>query len=477
MTVSKAGKVSGQSNLAVGTHDVDSIIKYNNNNSEVRSGDRFWIAVMDAVKTGDVTKNLGDTFTADSLKTEVLNKVDVRKGNIPAAWGSTPNPDYATTKKIVNPSTGQETSVPTTPGTHAVTVRVTNNQGRYKDVVVNVTIPNPNQAPTVTINSTATNVQINDGSVPKAIFVFGKNQGTTEDINGATGTSPVADPAKATRKVAEMADADGTIASIGYHDTKNDRFDLASATDPSTTDPAKYGNLGDDDDLSVNTNGNLTGHLIYGPGAKSTRLLKVTDNGGATTNSDTFLVLGYTDKVADPNSPVAKVNGIKPTAEEIFAKMAIDVNSSYPTAVPNGLVIPTDQYRREIVGYRTAAGQPTTAVTSADGLPETGDYEVRVKTTNIYGQEIFNWVRVDHDNNQLPTISQIGTESGRLYSNNETNRYLFVFGKTEGTTETETGATTAAPAVNKANAKPDATIVMTDDGSIASIAYDDLSGT
>ncbi|HFR3539516.1 TPA: YSIRK-type signal peptide-containing protein, partial [Streptococcus suis] len=150
LTVSNAGKVSGQSNLAVGTHNVDSIIKHNNNASEVRSGDRFWIAVMDAVKTGDITKNLDDTFTADSLKTEVLNKVDVQKGDIPEAWGSTPNPNYATTKKIVDPNTGAEVGVPTTPGTHPVTVRVTNNQGRYKDVVVNVTIPNPNQPTTGT---------------------------------------------------------------------------------------------------------------------------------------------------------------------------------------------------------------------------------------------------------------------------------------------------------------------------------------
>ncbi|HEL1973937.1 TPA: YPDG domain-containing protein, partial [Streptococcus suis] len=107
---------------------------------------------MDAVKTGDVTKNLGDSFTADSLKEEVLNKVDVQKGNIPQDWGSasSPNADWVTTKKIVNPSTGAEVTVPTTPGTHAVTVRVTNNQGRYKDVVVNVTIPNPNQATTGT---------------------------------------------------------------------------------------------------------------------------------------------------------------------------------------------------------------------------------------------------------------------------------------------------------------------------------------
>ncbi|HEL2052748.1 TPA: hypothetical protein TY426_002404, partial [Streptococcus suis] len=147
-----------------------------------------------------------------------------------------------------------------------------------------------NTPPTVTINSTPTNVSIDSGSVPNAIFVFGTNQGTTEDINGATGTSPVADPTKATRKVAEISDADNdAIDSIVYHDTKNPRFDLASATDPDANNP--------NDALLVNQDGYLTGHLIYGPGAKSTRRLDVTDSRTATTNSDRFMVLGYTDKV------------------------------------------------------------------------------------------------------------------------------------------------------------------------------------
>ncbi|HFI0177621.1 TPA: YPDG domain-containing protein, partial [Streptococcus suis] len=144
LTVSTEGKVSGQTNLSVGTHNVDSIINYDNS-SEVRSGDRFWIAVMDAVKTADVTKSLGDTYDANSLATEVLNNVEVQKGNIPENWGSAdaPNADWVTTKTIVDPATGAETTVPTTPGTHVVTVRVTNNQGRYKDVPVTVVIPAP----------------------------------------------------------------------------------------------------------------------------------------------------------------------------------------------------------------------------------------------------------------------------------------------------------------------------------------------
>ncbi|HEM6138556.1 TPA: hypothetical protein ACGPAJ_002311, partial [Streptococcus suis] len=108
-------------------------------------------------------------------------------------------------------------------------------------------------------------------------------------------------------------------------------------------------------------------------------------------------------KVAD-TTPVAKVNGIQPTEAEILAKLDIDVNSAYPNAVPSDLEIPTSQYTREIVGYRLV-GSTDTVASDAAGLPTTGDYDVRVKTTNIYGQEIFNWVRVDHDDNQLPTVT------------------------------------------------------------------------
>ncbi|HFI0420191.1 TPA: YSIRK-type signal peptide-containing protein, partial [Streptococcus suis] len=469
-TLNNAGEATGTPSVdagfysrAVDVTDNKGVVTRVFQNSASTGDQRYHTYILDTTtNTEDTRVVLTQGQTLESRAADIVGKVIVNSGN-----GSS-NVEAANAKKyrkVIVP--GQSLSAAGGPQT--IMVRVITASNVYKDVPVYITAPPANQAPTVTINSTETNVDV-DGARNQAIYVFGLSGTTTEDINGATGTSPVADPAKATRKVAEMADTDGTISTVAYHDTSNPRFDLASATDPNTNNP--------NDALLVDNNGYLTGYLIYGPGAKSTRRLDVTDNGGATTSSSTFKVLGYTDKVADPNSPVEKVNGIKPTAEEIFAKMAIDVNSRYTSAVPSTLVIPADQYRREIVGYRTAAGQPTTTVTSADELPETGDYEVRVKTTNIYGQEIFNWVRVDHDNNQLPTISQIGTESGRLYSNNETNKYLFVFGKTEGTTETETGATTAAPAVNKANAKPDATIVMTDpDGSIASIAYDDLSST
>ncbi|NQM27733.1 LPXTG cell wall anchor domain-containing protein [Streptococcus suis] len=323
-----------------------------------------------------------------------------------------------------------------------------------------------NQAPTVSVNSTPTNVPIDSGSVPNAIFIFGTNQGTTEDINGATGTSPVADPTKATQKVAEMTDADGTITRIGYNDVKTSgRFDLASATDPNVNNP--------NDALLVNTDGYLTGHLIYGPGAKSTRRLEVTDNGGAMTTSDSFMVLGYTDKVSDTTA-VGLEYGVRPTLTDITAKMAIDVNSSYPTAVSSDLVVPETQYTREVVGYRMVGSTDVTAVTSADQLPATGDYEVKVKTKNIYGQEIFNWVSVDHTDNTPPTVTINSTPTNVPIDSGSVPNAIFVFGRNQGTTEDINGATGTSPVADPTKAtRKVAEISDADNDAIDSIVYHD----
>ncbi|HEL9630769.1 TPA: YSIRK-type signal peptide-containing protein, partial [Streptococcus suis] len=251
LTVSNAGKVSGQSNLAVGTHNVDSIIKYNNT-SEVRSGDRFWIAVMDAVKTADVTKSLGDTYDANSLATEVLNNVEVQKGNIPENWGSAdaPNADWVTTKTIVDPATGAETTVPTTPGTHEVTVRVTNNQGRYKDVVVNVTIPNPNQATTATDK--------------KPLYVFNNTAIKTVDPGTNVDTSTTDDKVN-------------VVTLVDPQDINSVAVTRESDVGTAVFNPASIG-------ITIDTDGNASGTPKVDAIGVYSRGLTVTDGTGATTN-------------------------------------------------------------------------------------------------------------------------------------------------------------------------------------------------
>ncbi|HFI0379928.1 TPA: Ig-like domain-containing protein, partial [Streptococcus suis] len=359
----------------------------------------------------------GETIPLDVDKTNTTDSITIDAKN-GAGEITITSDDIPSGKQLVNSVTQRQVYA----RTRIVALDSTINSATDTNVVNLYFVPYtaaPNQAPTVTVNSTPTNVQINDGAVPNAIFIFGLNQGSTEDIDGKTSTSPVADPKKATRKVAEFADADGTIASIVYNDLKNDKFDLASSTDPSATDP-KYAELGEKDALLVNTDGYLTGYLIYGPGAKSSRMLKVTDNGGATTNSDSFMVLGYTDKVADTTA-IAKEEGVNVTADEIYSKLAIDVNSSYPNAVPSTLEVPTDQYTREIVGYRTVSTSGTTVTkgattaATASTLPTSGTYEVRVKTTNIYGQEIYNWVTVKYTDTTAPEApSVVANENGSV---------------------------------------------------------------
>ncbi|MGQ7367826.1 Ig-like domain-containing protein, partial [Streptococcus suis] len=466
------GKLEGTFDHTAGGFYSRRAIVTDNAGSTTKSNVFFTYAYTDKeTDTTPVEKTNGSTVT----ETEIYSKLAIATTsdayqntdyNVPTV----PETEYA--RSIVGYRTVGSTDVteatvdtlPTT-GEYEVRVKTTNIYGQeiYNWVTVNYAEP-ANQAPTVTVNSTATNVPIGDGSVPNAIFVFGTNQGTTEDINGATGTSPVADPTKATQKVAEMADADGTISSIVYNDLKNDRFDLASSTDPDVNNP--------NDALLVNTDGYLTGHLIYGPGAKSTRRLDVTDNSGVTTNSNTFMVLGYTDKVAD-TTPVAKVNGIQPTEAEILAKLDIDVNSAYPNAVPSDLEIPTSQYTREIVGYRLV-GSTDTVASDAAGLPTTGDYDVRVKTTNIYGQEIFNWVRVDHDDNQLPTVTVNSTPTNVQINDGSVPNAIFVFGTNQGTTEDINGATGTSPVADPTKATQKVAEIADADGTISSIVYNDL---
>ncbi|HFI0403352.1 TPA: YPDG domain-containing protein, partial [Streptococcus suis] len=366
------------------------------------SDDRYVTYILSATADSNaIVFNNGQS--ADARKQAVLDKVVVGSGTASSVVEAG---DKKYKKYIVDPATGQEVPLPTAAGDHTVTVRVVTASNVYKDVPVTITNPT-NRPPVVTPITDETNVNV-DGEKSQAIYVFGINQGSTEDSNGATGTSPVADKNKATRKVAEISDPDGTISTIQYHDLRNTVPDLASGQGST---PA----------LTVSKDGYLEGKLIYGPGAKSTRRLDVTDNGGAKTESTSFKILGYTDKLANTTA-IEKAFGARPTTQEIFSKLTIDVNSSYPNAYPADLEIPADQYTREVVGYRTITtsngtetkGDLTTA--TADTLPTSGSYEVKVKTKNVYGQEIFNWVRVNHAEN-TPTTA---TDKQTLYVFNNT---------------------------------------------------------
>ncbi|HFU4376168.1 TPA: Ig-like domain-containing protein, partial [Streptococcus suis] len=314
-----------------------------------------------------------------------------------------------------------------------------------------------NESPEVsTIGSDGTQLYP-DRSTNKYLFVFGTTEGTTETETGATSTAPGFNKDNAA-VVTTMTDADG-INSISYDDA-------SIVENPQTS-------LGSN--LILGTDGKLEGTFDHTAGGFYSRRAIVTDNAGSTTKSNVFFTYAYTDKETD-TTPVEKTNGSTVTETEIYSKLAIATTSdAYQNTDYNVPTVPETEYTRSIVGYRTVGSTDVTEAT-VDTLPTTGEYEVRVKTTNIYGQEIYNWVTVNYAEpaNQAPTIDSIGTDGTQLKTTQATNKYLFVFGTTEGTTETETGATTAAPVANKDNAT--ATIAMSDaDGTIASISYDDAN--
>ncbi|HFI0497173.1 TPA: DUF1542 domain-containing protein, partial [Streptococcus suis] len=213
----------------------------------------------------------------------------------------------------------------------------------------------------------------------KTVYVFSKNNDRTENSEGVTGTNVAFERAKATKAVVNITD-DGQVRTIGYNDAKNDTADmLAKGVTPTTL---------------VGTDGYFEGSVAVPAGTNTTRLLKVTDDKGLVGQSPTFRVYAFSDTVPANVTPVRLAKGTSPALEEITAKMVIDSNSGYPNNAKEA--IPEDAYTRTVVGYRLDGSQDTVAVDSVEKLPTEGSYQVRVKTSNAYGQEIYNWVPVSH---------------------------------------------------------------------------------
>ncbi|NQN66791.1 DUF1542 domain-containing protein, partial [Streptococcus suis] len=216
------------------------------------------------------------------------------------------------------------------------------------------------------------------GSERKTVYVFSKNSGTTENSAGETGTNVTFNRDNATKAVVNITD-DGQVRTIGYNDAKNDTADmLAKGVTPTTL---------------VGTDGYFEGSVAVPAGTNTTRLLKVTDDKGLVGQSPVFRVYAFSDTVP-ANVTVRLAKGTRPALEEITGKMVIDSNSGYPNNAKEA--IPEDAYTRTVVGYRLDGSQDTVAVDSVEKLPTDGSYKVRVKTSNAYGQEIYNWVPVSH---------------------------------------------------------------------------------
>ncbi|MGU8049698.1 DUF1542 domain-containing protein, partial [Streptococcus suis] len=274
-------------------------------------------------------------------------------------------------------------------------------------------------------------------NLTRYLFVFGTTEGTTEDANGATGTAPVVDKTKASRALVP----EGTITNIVYNDGKTNTNTLGS-------------------NLTMDTDGFLEGTFNHTAGGPYTRKLTVTTDTGSQTSNE-FTVYAYTDKAS--SEPVKKLEGVALTVDDIFgneakripSKMAIATTSAaFQNAGKNIPTVPESEYTRTIVGYRTvtedAFGEVTpgafVAQTDLAQFPTNTDYQVKVKTTNVYGQTIYNWVNVDY--NLKASMPTIGVNSGVAAKNGDNRQLevLHVFGNVTGTTEAvSTSGSATAP--------------------------------
>ncbi|HEM3695462.1 TPA: KxYKxGKxW signal peptide domain-containing protein, partial [Streptococcus suis] len=377
LTISNTGVVTGSASFTGEPKTIEAVIK---SGDTLVQSEQAWIVVMDA-QGSTINKNEGETVTNQ----QILDAVTVDWGGYDPTWEFG---EAGLTKEVITPT------LPTSGQNNVVQVKLTNAQGQEKIVDVIVNWPVTNQAPTIdSIGTDGTQLKTTQAT-NKYLFVFGTTEGTTETETGATTAAPVANKDNATATIA-MSDADGTIASISYDD----------ANSPMTT-------LGSN--LTLGTDGKLEGSFAHAAGGSYTRRVIVTDDDGATATSNSFYTYAYTDKEVDTTS-IEKEEGTAVTEDEIFAKLAIATTSdAFPNTGNNVPTVPDTEYTRTVVGYR-AVGSTDVKEATVDTLPTTGEYEVRVQTRNIYGQDIYNWVTVKFTDTTAPeTPSVEANEDGTV---------------------------------------------------------------
>ncbi|MGQ7447146.1 DUF1542 domain-containing protein, partial [Streptococcus suis] len=395
-------------------------------------------------------------------------------------------------------------SLPTEAGTYDVTVLSTNVHGQTIENVVKVILNAAPSMPTIGVNP-GTTVKNGDNRQLEALFVFGNVTGTTEAVStSGRGTAPDFDTAKATKSFLatdpETEAAKAAIEEINANTSKSEEEKAAAlakqeakketvtisygvpgnvteyvagnsdsvkinnrANNPISAPTKSLGNP-NNEELTINAEGKLTGEFSSAPGGFYSRVVKMTDTAGNVSYSNPFFVVGYTDKLID-DTPVAVNQGTVLTENNIFGKLTIDTTSG-STGTNQSLTVPESEYTRAIVGYRTVDGTTKGELVEQTDLtqfPTDKDLEVKVQTTNPYGQTIYNWVKVDY--NLKPKVEL----AAKVYGDRKT---VYVFSKNSGTTEDSTGATGTNVAFDK-NKATKALVKITDDGQVTAISYTD----
>ncbi|MGQ7507534.1 DUF1542 domain-containing protein [Streptococcus suis] len=401
LNVSNTGQVTGTATSNPSTRTVYAVIKSGDTRVISEEG---WIVVMDATG-GTIEKNVGQTVTTD----EIISAVTVNWGGYDPSYEFG---DATLRKEVITP-------LPTSGKNNKVQVRLTNAQGQEKIVEVTVNFNEPASMPTIGVNP-GIPAKSNDSRILEVLHVFGKTQGETELETGDT-TAPDFVPAKA-KKSFPATDPEGDAVTISYIVPAN--IVTYEAGNPAATtynnqSTADTKNLGKENttELLFDDQGRLTGEFPYNPGGLYSRIVKMTDAKGNVSYSNPFYIIAYTDKRVD-DTPFVVAKGTALTENNIFSKLTIDTTSG-GGPVNQSLTVPESEYTREIVGYRTVEAGGTTKGelvenTDVTKFPTDGkNIEVRVKTTNPYGQTIYNWVPVS-----IYKLEEIDRETVEKYTDN-----------------------------------------------------------
>ncbi|MGQ7369843.1 DUF1542 domain-containing protein, partial [Streptococcus suis] len=404
----------------------------------------------------------------------------------------------------VTGETSVEGSLPTEAGTYNVTVLSTNVHGQTIENTVKVVLNAAPSMPTIGVNP-GTTVKNGDNRQLEALFVFGNVTGTTEAVStSGRGTAPDFDTAKATKSFLatdpETEAAKAAIEEINANTSKSEEEKAAAlakqeakketvtisygvpgnvteyvagnsdsvkinnrANNPISAPTKSLGNP-NNEELTINAEGKLTGEFSSAPGGFYSRVVKMTDTAGNVSYSNPFFVVGYTDKLID-DTPVAVNQGTVLTENNIFGKLTIDTTSG-STGTNQSLTVPESEYTRAIVGYRTVDGTTKGELVEQTDLtqfPTDKDLEVKVQTTNPYGQTIYNWVSVDY--NLKPKVEIVDAVEGAT-------KTVYVFSKNNDRTENSEGVTGTNVAFDK-NKATKALVKITDDGQVTAISYTD----
>ncbi|HFU4460332.1 TPA: DUF1542 domain-containing protein, partial [Streptococcus suis] len=289
----------------------------------------------------------------------------------------------------------------------------------YKEVDIPTIGDLPNQ-----VNGQYVIAKNNDASALayRIVPVFGNVTGTTETETGATNAAPVTNTTDATKtyKITLPEGEDFNIRYTAVNELASYTMDEPnSITYKSGVSVATFDYIDGQRNVSQieKVDGKINGKFQWDAGNPAGYRITVWDSTNTTLlgYSNPVYFVPYTDRLK-PNATaltVAKASDL--TKANLVEKLEVTASiteNPHRYSNPN-LVIDPSNYTRTIVGYRVDGVYTEVQNEDLSTAPRGKEYHVKVKTTNVHGQTIYNWVPV----NDTRTV---GTDKKPLYAFNNT---------------------------------------------------------